>query len=145
MERASETDLADRLPLDELQAVFTQEPVRLAVCFGSQASGQVHGHSDVDIAIELDGLQPGDEGYNEVYFRVYRKVTEGLDREDVDLIDFHTLSGSLARAVFDTGVLLFGEPERVETLRKRVDTEPDSRSPRERLDRAIERMDEHLA
>ena len=68
-----------------------------------------------------------------------------LDREDVDLIDFHTFSGSLARAVFDTGVLLFGEPERVETLRERIDTEPDDRSPRERLDSGFERMNDRLA
>lgn len=144
MEQASTTDVSERLPLTELRSVFDQHPVRLALCFGSQATGSVHDHSDVDLAIELDGIQPGDEAYNDVFFEVYNSVTAVLNREDVDLIDIRSASNSLAQAVFDTGVLLYGEPERAEQLKKRVG-ESDDRHPRDRLDSAIEQMDEHLA
>ena len=145
MDRGADTGVADRLPLEDLQEVFEREPVRLVLCFGSQASGRVHDHSDVDLAIELDGLQPGDEGYNDVFFRVYREVTDVLDRDDVDIVDVHSLSGSLARTVLADGVRIYGMSARVESLREQLDTELDDRSPRERLDEAIERMDEHLA
>ncbi len=145
MERAAETGLSERLPLEELVAVFEREPVRLALCFGSRATGRTHDHSDIDLAVELEGLRPGDEGYNDAFFGLYAEVTGVLGREDVDLVDIHSLSGSLARAVFETGVLLYGDPERVPTLEAQVDTERDDRPPRERLDSAIERIDEHLA
>jgi predicted nucleotidyltransferase len=144
MEQASDSDLSERLPLAELRSAFDQHPVRLAFCFGSQATGPLHDDSDIDLAIELDGVQPGDEAYNDVFFEVYSSVTAVLDREDVDLVDIHSASNSLARAVFDTGVLLYGEPERAEQLRNRVG-ESDDRHPRDRLDSAIEQMDEHLA
>lgn len=144
MEQASDTDVGERLPLTELRSVFDQHPVRLALCFGSQATGSVHDHSDIDLAIELDGIQPGDDTYNDVFFEVYSGVTAALDREDVDLVDIRSTSNSLARAVFDTGVLLYGEAERAEQLKKRIG-KPDDRRPRDRLDNAIEQMDEHLA
>lgn len=145
MDRTAETGVADRLPLGDLSDVFEREPVGLVLCFGSQATGRIHDHSDVDLAVELDGLQPGDEGYNDAFFRVYREVTRLLDRDDIDIVDVNSLSESLAQAVLADGVRIYGEPARVELLREDLDAEPADRSPRERLDEAIERMDEHLA
>lgn len=145
MKRATETDLNDRLPVEELRAVFEQAPVRVALCFGSQATGAVHPRSDIDLAIELDGVEPGEERYNDVFFDVYAEIAETLDRDDVDLVDLQSVSGTLATVVFDTGIIIYGDPQRVEKLREECDTGGDDRSPRDRLDRAIERMDEHLA
>lgn len=56
MKRATDTDLNDRLPVEELNTVFEQTPVKVALCFGSQATGSVHPQSDIDIAVELDGV-----------------------------------------------------------------------------------------
>lgn len=145
MERAGESTLNEHLPVEELVAMFERKPVTLALLFGSHATGRTHDHSDIDIAVEFKDRQPGDEAYNEVFFDLYGAVTEVLGHEDVDLVDIHSMSDSLARTAFETGILLYGEPKRVETLEEELDTTPDGRSARERLDSAIERMDEHLA
>jgi len=42
--------------------------VRLALLFGSRATGRAHGESAIDIAVELDGLEPGSPGFNEAFF-----------------------------------------------------------------------------
>ena len=145
MEQAAETDLSDRLPLETLEEMFEERSVSVAICYGSQAKGQTHDHSDIDLAVEFIDLRPGDEGYNDAFFGLFADVTETLGTDDVDLVDVHSLSGSLARAVFETGVLICGHPERIAALREELDTAPDERSPRKRLDEAIERMDEYLA
>lgn len=145
MEQAAETDLSHRLPLESLRAVFADWSVSVAICYGSQATGQTHDRSDVDLAVEFAEIQPGDKGYNDAFFGLYADVTEALGMEAVDLVDVHSLSGSLARAVFETGVLVYGDPARVDILHEQLDTEVDERPPRERLDEAIERMDEYLA
>lgn len=119
-------------------------PVRVAICFGSQARGETHGHSDVDFAVEFDDVQPGDEEYNEAYFRLLATLTTVLETEDVDLVDLRTASDSLVRTIVDQGILLYGSSERVETLREQLLTDR-PHSPRERLDGAIERIDKHLA
>ena len=145
MDRDGEEELNERLPLADLQAVFDQKPVTVAICFGSQATGAVHDQSDVDLAIELDDVQPDDETYNETFFAIHTAVAETLDRDDVDLVDIQSVSGSLARSIFETGTVIYGDPERAEKLRDQIDTEREKRSPRDRLDSAIERIEEHLA
>lgn len=144
MQRVDETDLGERLSIAALRSALEEHPVRLAICFGSQVSGDRHERSDVDLAIEFDGIRPGDPQYNDVFFECYAAVSEALGTDAIDLVDVHSLSGSLARAVFERGVLLLGDQERVEVLRETL-TPPQDRSPRERLDETIERIDEHLA
>ncbi|WP_302081621.1 type VII toxin-antitoxin system MntA family adenylyltransferase antitoxin [Salinibaculum rarum] len=146
MERVEETDLRQRLPVDTLQQLFEERQIRLAICFGSYATGRTHSQSDIDLAVEFEDIRPGDDSYNETFFSVYEAVSTTLETDDVDLLDIHSLSGSLARAVLTDGILVYGNSERVEILREQFtvdDTE--QRSPRERLDTAIERIDEHLA
>lgn len=104
-----------------------------------------HTTSDIDFAVELDGLQPGDDGYNAVFFELYESISEVLESDSIDLLDVHSLSGSLARTVLTDGRLVDGELDRVESLRKELsDSDHEERSPRERLDTAIERMNRHL-
>lgn len=145
--RAIETaDVGESLPLDALQSVLGDHPIRLAVLFGSYATDRVHARSDVDIAVEFENLRPGDDGYNEGFLGLGADVSEALGTDDVDLLDVHALSASLARSVFEEGVLIIGEPERVQALRQRlVDDERDERSPRRELDESLQRIDEHLA
>jgi predicted nucleotidyltransferase len=145
--RAIETaDVGESLPLDALQSVLGDHPIRLAVLFGSYATDRVHARSDVDIAVEFENLRPGDDSYNEGFLGLGADVSEALGTDDVDLLDVHALSASLARSVFEEGVLIIGEPERVQALRQRlVDDERDERSPRRELDESLQRIDEHLA
>jgi predicted nucleotidyltransferase len=145
--RAIETaDVGESLPLDALQSVLGDHPIRLAVLFGSYATDRIHARSGVDIAVEFENLRPGDDSYNEGFLGLGADVSEALGTDDVDLLDVHALSASLARSVFEEGVLIIGEPERVQALRQRlVDDERDERSPRRELDESLQRIDEHLA
>jgi predicted nucleotidyltransferase len=131
-------------PLRDLEDEFRERGVRLAVCFGSQASDETHDESDIDIAVEFKEMRPGDEGYNDAFFDLYGAVSAVLGTDYVDLLDIHSLAPSLARTVFDDGVLLFGNSERVQALQKQF-TDSAERQPKERLEEAIERIDEHLA
>lgn len=144
MEQAVDTDIDKRLPVARLQTQFEHAPVRTAICFGSQTHGETHSSSDIDFAVEFDGIQPSDERYNEVYFGLLAELTAILETEAVDLLDIQTASDSLVRTIIDQGILLYGQLEHVETLREQLLTE-EHHSPRERLDGAIERIDEHLA
>lgn len=125
--------------------VLEAHPVRLGILFGSHATGTSHPRSDVDVAIALEDLAPGDDGYNEAFFGLSADLSETLGTDDVDLVDVRTCPPPLAERIFE-GVLLVGEPGHAETLRRRSRaSETDTRSPRERLDASIARIDEHLS
>lgn len=146
MDRIEDTETAAHLPLEAIRDVLSAAPVRLAILFGSAATGRTHPRSDVDIAIELEGLRPGQAGYNDAFLGVGVDLSDVLETDDVDVVDVHSLSGSLARSVFDDGVVLYGDVNRVETLRDRLSSaDADDRPPRERFDEALQRIDEHLA
>lgn len=148
MDRIEDVDVGSELPVRPLRAVLEESPVRLAVLFGSHASGRPHDQSDVDVAIELPDVEPGDPGYNDEFFGISAEIAEALGTDNVDVVDLHSLSPSIARSVFENGVLLVGSVERAETLRKRLIEEPESnpdRAPRDRIDDALRRIDEHLA
>jgi predicted nucleotidyltransferase len=146
MKEVGEVELGKRLPIEQLQQLFDERQVSLAICFGSYATGETHSRSDIDFAIEFAKLRPGDESYNDQFFEVYGALSQELDTDDVDLLDIHSLSGSLARTVLTDGILVYGDIERVEHLREQlVKSGGEQRSPGERLDAAIERIDDHLA
>lgn len=146
METVESTNVEAAIPVDVIRETLEAHPVRLAVLFGSHARKDVHARSDIDIAVELDGLQPGQPGYNDTFFGLSADLSEALGTDDVDILDVHVLSRPLVRSVFRDGILLVGTERRAETLREQLEsaTEPD-RSPRERLDEALRRIDDHLA
>jgi hypothetical protein len=95
--------------------------------------------------IDIDGLEPGSPGFNEAFFTLSADLSATLETDDVDLLDVHMLSPGVAKAVFEDGVLLLGSPERVAELRETLPTGDDDRTPGERLDDAVRRIDDHLA
>lgn len=146
MESVETADVDVSLPVDEIRSTLEAHPVRLAILFGSRARGDPHARSDVDVAVELDGLQPGDEAFNDAFFGLGADLSETLQTDDVDVVDVHTLSPPLTRSVFQYGVLLFGSERRAEELRTEIAApDADERSPGDRLDEALRRIDEHLA
>lgn len=140
-------DLGSSVPVERLRTTLEAHPVTVAILFGPHATDRSHSGSDIDLAIELDGLRPGDTGYNEVFFGVSADVSVELGSDAVDIVDVHTLSPALVRAVFDDGVLLLlGSLERAEALRSQLAVDDgDGGSPRERLDAAVQRIDDHLS
>lgn len=146
MERVEQTALGDQLPIEDLQYLFERKQMSLAICFGPYARDQTHSGSDIDLAVEFTDKRPGDDSYNDVLFEVYEAVSEVLGTDEVDLLDIHSLPGSLTRTVLSDGILVYGDMNRVETLREHHSKKDrQQQSPQERLDNAIERINEHLA
>ena len=145
MKRAESADVDGSLPIGELQTVLREYPVRLAVLFGSRASGRGCPESDTDVAVEFESVDRESSAYNEVFFGLSADVSEVLATDDVDLVDVETLSPAIARAILRHGVVLVGDPAHAEDLLQRVASAPsDEQSPRERFDAALGRIDEHL-
>jgi predicted nucleotidyltransferase len=145
MRTAESTTLDAALDLDTLQAVLGEHPVRLAILFGSHATETTHATSDIDLAVEFDEHRPADPSYNDVFLGLSADLSDTLETDDVDLVDLHAVSPALAAAIFENGVLLVGTEEHAAELRHQLTTsEDDQQSPRDRLDAALERIDDHL-
>lgn len=144
--RASEdAAIDDSLPLEAVREVLREHPVQVAILFGSHASRETHSHSDIDIAVEFETVQPTDPDYNGIRFELSADLSDALGTDDVDLVDLQTVSPELAEAIFDQGVLLVGDPEHAADLQRQLIVPASSdQSPRERLDAALARIDEHL-
>lgn len=146
MRAVESAELDPTFPLEAIRSTLEAHPVRLAVLFGSHARGDSHARSDIDLAVEFEGIRPGQPAFNEAFFGLSADLSEVLETDDIDLVDVHSLSPPLARSVFDDGVILVGSERRAEQLRAELGAEVDrDRSPRERFDEALRRIDEHLA
>lgn len=145
MRSAETTDIESSLPLDTIRSVLQEHSVQIALLFGSYATDSTHPRSDIDIAVEFDALTPSDTGYNDALFGLSAALNETLDTDDVDLVDIHTLTPRVAESVFDHGILLVGDRSRAIELRHHLTaTTSTERSPRERFDRALAKINEHL-
>jgi predicted nucleotidyltransferase len=145
MKSVESASISDSIPTAEFQSVLREYPVRLAILFGSRASGNTHRSSDTDIAVEFESIDRKDPAYNEVFFEVSADLSDVLATEDVDLVDIHTLSPAIAEAVLEWGVVLVGDSTHAEDLLQRIAAaSSDERSPRERFDAALGKIDDHL-
>ncbi|WP_224337922.1 type VII toxin-antitoxin system MntA family adenylyltransferase antitoxin [Haloprofundus halobius] len=136
----------DSIPIETIRGILREHLVQCALCFGSHETATTHPTSDIDIAVELKTTQREDQAYNEAFFSLSADLSEALETDDVDLVDIHTLPPGVAASVFEEGILLVGDPEHAEELRRRVtDRSSDSRSPRERFDDALTKIDAHLS
>jgi predicted nucleotidyltransferase len=136
----------DSLLIETIRGILRDHSVQCALLFGSHATATTHPTSDIDIAVELETTQREDPAYNEAFFSLSADLSEALETDDVDLVDIHMLSSRVAASIFKGGILLVGDMEHAEELRRRVtDRSSDTRSPRERFDDALARIDEHLS
>ncbi|ELY37709.1 type VII toxin-antitoxin system MntA family adenylyltransferase antitoxin [Natronorubrum tibetense] len=145
MKRSEDATLDDAVPLETAQAVLREHDVRVGLLFGSHATGDAHARSDIDIAVVLDDVRPGDPDYNDVFLGLSADLSDTLGTDDIDLVDLRTAPPELVAAVFDRGVVLVGDSEDAAALRTELtETASDDRSPRERFDAAITKIDAHL-
>lgn len=145
MRTAETADIDVSLDLDRIRTALREHPVRLAILFGSQATGTDIPASDIDIAVEFDCLQPSDPGYNETFLGLGADLSETLETDDVDLVDVETVPRELAASIFDQGLLVLGDPEHATELRQEVvAADAETQIPRERLDTALTRITAHL-
>jgi predicted nucleotidyltransferase len=145
MRTAESTALDAAFDLDTLQAILREHPVRLAILFGSHATDTAHATSDIDLAVEFDEHRPSDPSYNDVFLGLSADLSDALGTDDVDLVDLHTVPPALAAAIFEKGILIVGTAEHAAELRRQLTArESDQQSPRERLNAALARIDDHL-
>ena len=138
----------DETPVREtVVSVLTEHPVEVAFLFGSRARGEDHEHSDIDVAVTFEGLEPGDSEYNGTLFGLSADLASALDTDDVDVVDLDRASPTLARTVLDEGDRLVGSEQEVREFRERLrassEGEPD-RSPAERFDDVLAKIEEHI-
>ncbi|ELK44629.1 nucleotidyltransferase protein [Haloferax sp. BAB-2207] len=145
MRTVESADIDDSLPLETLRAILQEHSVQCALLFGSYATETTHPTSDIDIAVELETTDREDPAYNDAFFGLSADLSDALGTDDVDLVDIHTLSPHVATSVFEEGVLLVGDVAHAEDLQRRVtDTSSTDKSPRERFDSALAKIDDHL-
>ena len=148
----SDRTVADEDPSDEagiavgtLQSVFDDNPVRVAVLFGSRVTGLVDKRSDVDIAVEFaDSVGTAGEAYG----ALLADISLALDRNDIDFSVVSDLDPRVGYDASEHGHLVVGSRERVRTLRDRFDArrpDPPSREHfREGFDDALATVDSAL-
>jgi predicted nucleotidyltransferase len=129
----------------DLREVLHEYPVTLAILFGSHARGDTHSHSDIDIAVEFHDLRPGDPGYNDTLLGLSADLSTALARVDIDVGDIHSIPLSFTQSIVDSGELLTGSEEDLERLRSTLVDDSDNGSARERLDTALDRIDDALS
>ena len=131
---------------ETVAAVLADRPVAVGILFGSRGRGDAREHSDVDVAVAFEDLEPGEEGYNDALFGLSADLATALRTDDVDVIDLERASPSLVRAALDEGRRLAGNEQAVRRLRDRARAaEEDAPSPADRFDDVLAAIDDHLA
>jgi len=137
-------DRSDSTPGEDLRRrvrrVLSEHPVSFAMLFGSAGHGTMDGGSDLDVAVEFDGVRPTDDDYNDTYLTLLADLEDEVPYA-VDLVDVNSMSPRFARAAFDGGDVLVGGDERRRELERNVATgELSVAEARERIGAAVERL-----
>jgi uncharacterized protein len=89
-----------------VHSLATEQGLYLIVLFGSQATGKVHLHSDIDLAVLKDKkLSPLEIAKLQLEF------IEVLGEKNVEVVDLKQASPLLLRQIADQGKLLFEKEE----------------------------------
>ncbi|WP_254864773.1 type VII toxin-antitoxin system MntA family adenylyltransferase antitoxin [Halovivax gelatinilyticus] len=139
------TELDDRAVREAVTGVLSEHPVDVGILFGSWARGDVHARSDIDVGVALDGIEPNDPAYNDVILGIGVDLSLALGTDDVDVVDLRSARSSLVRAALDHGIVLVGDDRSVDRLRDAVERDDESRSPADRFDEILARIDDLLA
>lgn len=130
------SDMRDAL-VDRLESA----PIELALLFGSRATGEAIGGSDVDVAV---AYEDGVADVTDAHLALVADLTRILGRDDVDVVRLTAVDPRIALGALEHGRLLAGDREDVRRLRDRLEEPSREREEavRSRIDaaeRAIER------
>ena len=132
--------MLDEEQLAVIRRVLERHSVSFAMLFGSTVHRSHTADTDIDLAVEFDGMRPADDGYSDAYLGLLSDLEDALTTP-VDVVDVHTLTPQFARAIFDTGVVVIGDDEQQAALER--DLAADTLSvddARERVATAVERL-----
>ena len=82
------------------ETLLAEQGLRLAVIYGSYATGKMHAESDVDLAVLFDGPLGVERR-----MRLMERLEKGLSKT-VDLVDLFLLNGTILRRILCTGQVL---------------------------------------
>lgn len=124
--------------VDALRETVATDEVRLAVLFGSYATGDQGPLSDLDVGIAFDDNVPWARRL-ELLDALTVAITDATGIEAVDLVDLETLGPAVGYDALSTGTLVYGDPGEavdLETafLSRKLDFQPVKR----RWDRALD-------
>lgn len=88
---------------ERLAPIFTEEGMRLAILFGSHASGKVHRQSDIDLAFLYD--RPVD------IVALTNRVIRLLHLNNIDVVDLRRASPLMKFSVIKNGTPLYEKEE----------------------------------
>ena len=131
-----ELDDTARLSVDteQLRSVVVDEPITVAVLYGSHARGEADDSSDIDLAIGFaEQLDPTEQ--TRVRLRLIERLSTELGTDAVDVVPLDQIQPSLKRMIAEEGIVIYGDPDAVPTA-------TDTDSTREE---AMETFDELLA
>lgn len=101
-------------PLESVRTVLVRHPeIRLAILFGSIATGRASRDSDVDLALAADHPIKADEK-----MALMAELAEATGRP-IDLIDLHAVGEPLLGQIVKRGQRVLGTDERYAELIKR--------------------------
>ena len=101
-------------PLESIRAVLARYPeIRLAILFGSMATGRANRDSDVDLAVGAERPLKADEK-----MALMAELAEATGRP-IDLIDLHVVGEPLLGQIVKRGRRVLGTDERYAELIKR--------------------------
>lgn len=86
----------------------------LVVAFGSRTRGKVHSESDLDLAVGLRFPLAS----NDRWLEIYAALGGIFPENEVDVVELHRADPLLLRKIFETPILLFGEPDRFAEARR---------------------------
>lgn len=142
----TEGDTTIDVETDALAETLEKHPIRVGVLFGSRATETAGQHSDVDVAVEFAGSL-SEEQRIQARVELLVDLTELLGTDDVDVVDLDAIRPAVGRSALDSGQVLVGERERVETLLARFERETTTRTHEERMrefDNILDRMSEYV-
>ena len=138
-------DGLDETATDVVRDVLADQPVRLGVLFGSQASGTAGSHSDIDIAVEFDSDVADDDRFR-ARLSLVVALSQTLGTDDLDIVDLGTVRPPVGLSALEDCIVLVGDDSRVDDFLTEFECRadlPTADQRRARSDVALERISEH--
>lgn len=122
----------DGVDVDGMRGYLADQPVRLALCFGSRNRGDADEASDVDVTLWFD-----DELDRSERFRRRNRIDADLQAyatSRVDVSDVEALPAAVGRRAVREGIVLVGDEKLRDRLAGRFQSDDDSERRRQVLD-----------
>lgn len=116
------TDAVAGIDTDTLRRRLADEPIDVAIVFGSRVEGTATEESDADIAVEFSDHLSESEIF-EHRIRLMGVLPTVLDVGEVDVSDIDRLPPNIGLTAVRNGVVVIGTDEQIQRIEKRFEAE----------------------